>query len=71
MPDEVWDIALADRLGTTPWDVRENATLWDVLRLQLWFNAKSAGEKVANQRMRNQQQSQSRKSSRPSRRRTR
>ena len=67
LPDEVWDIALADRLGTTPWDVRENATLWDVLRLRLWFNAKSAGDKVASQKMRNQRQSKSRSISRPSR----
>tara|TARA_R110002020_G_scaffold2882_6_gene13357 strand:- start:129 stop:374 length:246 start_codon:yes stop_codon:yes gene_type:complete len=69
LPDEVWDISLADRLGTTPWDVRENATLWDVLRLRLWFNAKSAGDKVANQKMRNQQQSKNRSASRSTRRR--
>ena len=52
----MWDIALADQLGTTPWDVRENATLWDVMRLRLWTIGKNAGVKVQQQRQRAQQQ---------------
>ena len=43
-------MTLADSLGTTPWDVRENATLWDVVRLREWVNAKNAGQKVQAQR---------------------
>lgn len=46
----MWDVTLADSLGTTPWDVRENATLWDVVRLREWVNAKNAGQKVQAQR---------------------
>ena len=52
----MWDIALADQLGTTPWDVRENATLWDVMRLRLWTIGKNAGVKVQQQRQRAEQQ---------------
>ena len=46
----MWDVTIADSLGTTPWDVRENATLWDVARLREWVNAKNAGQKVQAQR---------------------
>tara|TARA_Y100000401_G_scaffold112001_1_gene110892 strand:+ start:150 stop:347 length:198 start_codon:yes stop_codon:yes gene_type:complete len=52
----MWDVALADQLGTTPWDVRENATLWDVMRLKLWTAGKNAGVKVQQQRQRAEQQ---------------
>ena len=48
----MWDVALADRLGTTPWDVRHNATMLDLIRLNLWYNAKDAGAKVQAQRER-------------------
>tara|TARA_B100000029_G_scaffold20789_3_gene21036 strand:- start:3392 stop:3589 length:198 start_codon:yes stop_codon:yes gene_type:complete len=48
----MWDIVLADQIGTSAWDVRENATAWDVLRYREWASAKSAGEKVASQRAR-------------------
>jgi hypothetical protein len=60
----MWDISLAEQLGTTPWDVRENATLWDVIRLKDWVTAKNAGQKVQGQRQRAMLQ---RPSSRPSR----
>ena len=53
----MWDVTLADSLGTTPWDVRENATLWDVVRLREWVNAKNAGQKVQAQRDRAKSQS--------------
>ena len=51
----MWDIALAENLGTTAWDVRRNATYWDVLRYRLWTNAKNAGSKVSAQRQRAEQ----------------
>lgn len=52
IPPEMWDISLAEQLNTTPWDVRENATLWDVMRMREWVVAKNARERVSNQRAR-------------------
>ena len=52
IPPEMWDISLAEQLTTTPRDVRENATLWDVMRMREWGVAKNARERVSNQRAR-------------------
>ncbi len=52
IPDEFWDIHVAEQFGTTAWDVRENATLYDVQRIGMWLKAKGQGEKVQAQRAR-------------------
>lgn len=52
IPDEMWDVVLADHLSTTPWDVRENATVWDVMRVKDWIAGKNAQIKVQEQRQR-------------------
>ena len=36
--------------GTTIWEVRENATLYDVQRIQMWSSAKTKGEKINYQK---------------------
>ena len=56
----MWDISLAEQLGTTPWDVREHATIVDIIRQKDWTQAKQSGEKVQAQRLRQQQNSRSR-----------
>ncbi len=50
IPNEFWDIHVAEQFGTTAWDVRENATLYDVQRIEVWQNAKAQAEKIATQR---------------------
>ena len=50
IPHEMWDVALAEQLGTTPWDVRANATVWDIMRVKEWIVGKNAQTKVQDQR---------------------
>ena len=50
MPDTYWDIALAEQWTTTPWDVREHATLDDIKRISKWSSAKNAAMKIEEQK---------------------
>ena len=45
VPQMFWDISLADQFNTTPWDIRENMTVSDFLRIQEWNRAESGGSK--------------------------
>ncbi len=44
IPKMFWDIVLAEQFNTTPWDVRENITVSDYLRIQEWNKAENQGQ---------------------------
>lgn len=50
VPTVMWDIALAETWNTTPWDVRENATVYDIVRQGEWVRAQESGEKMREMR---------------------
>lgn len=50
VPPRFWDISLAEDLNTTPWDIRQNLTFDDWVRLSQWNRYKVQGMKIVANR---------------------